>query len=120
MTAEGDRAELDAAREVRIETRAADGTVHSTVIWIVFEDDVAYIRSYRGRTARWYREAIARPDVAVVVGGRRVALRAVQATDAASIAACSAGLSRKYRRSYSVAAMLSDDVLDTTLRLEPA
>lgn len=122
MTAEQDRADIDAARVVRIETTAADGTVHRTIIWVVVDGGELYIRSYRGRSARWYREAIARPDVALLLGReqRRVPLRAVPATDAASIAACRAGLTRKYRRSYSLAAMLREEILDTTLRLDPA
>jgi hypothetical protein len=119
VNAESDRAALAEAKEVRIETRAADGTVHSTIIWIMVVGDVVYIRSYRGATARWYREAIASPEVAIVVGRRRIPFRAVPATDAASVAACSEGLRSKYRRSYSLEAMLVDEVLPTTLRLEP-
>jgi hypothetical protein len=112
-------AAIDAAKEVRIETQAADGTLHRTIIWAVVEDGRVYIRSYRGASARWYREAVAQPEVALRVGRTRVPYRAVVATDPASIAACSAGLSKKYRRSYSLEAMLRDDVLDTTLRLDP-
>jgi hypothetical protein len=120
MTNDEALAAIDAAKEVRIETQAADGTVHRTIIWAVVEGGQILIRSYRGATARWYREALARPEVALRVGRERVPLRAVVATDPASVAACSAGLSKKYRRSYSLAAMLRDDVLDTTLRLDPA
>ncbi|HZM73695.1 MAG TPA: DUF2255 family protein [Candidatus Polarisedimenticolia bacterium] len=120
MTDERDLADLDAAKEVRIETRAADGAVHRTIIWVMVEGGEVYIRSYRGPTARWYREALERPDVALHVSKRRIPFRAVPATDAASIAACSAGLERKYRRSYSLGAMLREDVLGTTLRLDPA
>jgi len=111
---------IEAAQEVRIETRAADGTVHRTIIWVVVEDGQIYIRSVNGATARWYREAVARPDVALHVHGRRLPFLAVPATDASSIAACSAGLERKYKRSYSVRAMVAPSVLDTTLRLDPA
>jgi hypothetical protein len=120
MTAEDDRLKLEAAKEVRIATRAADGTVHRTIIWVVVEDGRIYIRSVNGATARWHREAVARPDVALHVHGRRLLFRAVPATDASSIAACSAGLERKYKRSYSVRAMVAPSVLGTTLRLDPA
>lgn len=119
MTNEETLATIDAAKEMRIETQAADGTVHRTIIWVVVEGGQIYIRSYRGASARWYREALARPDVALLLGRQRWPFRAVVATDPESIAACSAGLSKKYRRSYSLAAMLRDDVLDTTLRLDP-
>jgi hypothetical protein len=117
---EADLAALDATEEVEIETRAADGTVHRTIVWVVVEDGTAYLRSVNGATARWYREAIARPDVALRVGGRRIAVRAVPAVDEASVEACSAGLARKYRADYSLGSMLRADVLDTTLRLDPA
>jgi len=120
MTAEEDRSEIEAAQEVRIETRAADGTAHRTIIWVVVEDGHVYVRSVNGATARWYREARQRPVVALHVGRRRVPFTAVPATDAASVAACSAGLARKYRRSYSLASMLKPDILETTLRLDPA
>jgi hypothetical protein len=120
MTAEQDRADIEAAQEVRIETQAADGTAHRTIIWVVVEGGKVYIRSVNGATARWYREARQRPDVALHVSRRRIPFTAVPATDPASVAACSAGLTRKYRRSYSLASMLTPDILDTTLRLDPA
>ena len=117
---EVDRTALDGAEEVEIETRAADGTVHRTIIWVVVEGSAVYVRSVNGAAARWYREAVARPDVALHVGARRMAFRAVPAADGASIAACSAGLGRKYRTDFSLGSMLRPDVLDTTLRLDPA
>ena len=120
MTPEQDLADIEAAEEVRIETQAADGTAHRTIIWVVVEGGHVYIRSVNGATARWYREARQRPDVALHVGRRRLSFSAVPATDPASIAACSAGLTRKYRRDYSLASMLKPDILETTLRLEPA
>ena len=122
MATDADRAAIEKARVIRIETTAADGTVHRTIIWAVIEGGRIYIRSYRGRDARWFREALARPDVALLLGKsqERLPVRAVPATDAASIAACSAGLSRRYKASYSLGAMLRDEVLDTTLRLDPA
>lgn len=122
MTSDAVRAAIEKARVIRIETTAADGMVHRTIIWAVVEGGNVYIRSYRGREARWFREAIARPDVTLLLGKAQERLRfhVVRATDAASIAACSAGLSRRYKASYSLGAMLRDEVLDTTLRLDPA
>ena len=117
---ESDLSALAAAEEIDIETRAADGTVHRTIVWVMVRDDVVYLRSYRGPTGRWYREAVADPDVALHVGGRRVAARVEPAVDPASVEACSAGLRDKYTRSYSLAAMLTTDVLPTTLRVVPA
>jgi hypothetical protein len=115
-----DLAALTAAEEIDIETRADGGTVHRTIVWVMVRDDVVYLRSYRGATGRWYREALADPAVALHVDGRRLAARAEPATDAASVEACSAGLREKYARSNSLAAMLAASVLPTTLRLVPA
>ena len=117
---ESDLAAMAAAKEVDIETRSATGEAHRTIIWIVERDGTIYIRSYRGPSGRWYREALADPEVAVHVDGRRVPARAVPATDPDSVAACSEGLRAKYPRSQSLRAMLVDDVLPTTLKLVPA
>jgi hypothetical protein len=117
---DSDLAAIAAAKEVRIETRSAAGEAHRTIIWIVEQDSQVYVRSYLGARGRWYREALADPEVAIHVDGRRVAAKAVPAADAASVEACSEGLTAKYRRSQSLRAMLAPDVLPTTLRLVPA
>ena len=117
---DSDREAIAAAQEVRIETRSASGEVHKTIIWTAEHDGVLYVRSYLGPRGRWYREAVANPDVAILVNRRRIEARAVPATDPTSVEACSAGLTAKYPRSQSLRAMLVDDVLPTTMRLEPA
>ena len=116
---EDDLAALAAAEEIEIETRATDGTVRRTIVWPVVRDGVAYLRSYRGPSGRWYREALADPAVALHVDGRRLAARAEHAPDAASVEACSEALRAKYRRSQSLAAMLVPAVLPTTIRVVP-
>ena len=120
--AEPDLAALAAAKEIKIETRSPAGTEHRTIIWVAAHDGEIYIRSVNGAGARWYREATAANagPTAVHVDGRRVPVRLEPATDPASIEACSEGLRAKYRRSSSLQSMLVDDVLDTTLRVEPA
>jgi len=110
---------LATAREIRVETRSAGGEVHKTIVWPVVRDGVVYLRSYKGPSGRWYREALADPEIALLFDRRRLPARAVPATDAASVEACSAALRDKYRRSYSLEAMLVPDVLPTTLRIEP-
>jgi hypothetical protein len=118
--ADSDLARLDEVKEIEIETRSPSGTVHRTIIWPLVRDGVVYLRSYKGPQGRWYREALADPSVALVGDdGFRVEARAVPATDPVSIEACSAALRDKYRRSYSLEAMLAPSVLPTTLRLEP-
>ena len=110
---------LATAREIRVETRSAAGEVHKTIVWPAVRDGVVYLRSYKGPSGRWYREALADPEIALLFDRRRLPARAVPATDAASVEACSAALRDKYRRSYSLEAMLVPDVLLTTLRIEP-
>ena len=117
---ESDLEELAATEEIEVETRSNSGEVHRTIVWPLVRDGIVYLRSYRGPQARWYREALADPDIALVLDGRRVPARAVLATDEASVEACSAALRDKYRRSYSLAAMLTPEVLPTTLRIESA
>jgi len=106
--------------EVDVETRSAAGDLHRTIVWPVVRDGVVYLRSYKGPNGRWYREALADPAIALVADGRRLPARAVPATDAASVEACSAALRDKYRRDSSLEAMLVPEVLPTTLRIESA
>ena len=110
---------LAATKEVRIETSRADGPVHSAIIWIVVDEQDVFIRSFRGERGRWYREARENPEVAILAGSRRIAATAVAATDAKSVRRCSEGFQAKYPKSKSTPMMLADDILDTTLRLEP-
>jgi hypothetical protein len=106
--------------EVNVETRSAAGEVHSTIVWPVVRDGVVYLRSYKGPSGRWYREATADPAIALLLDGRRLPARAVPASDAASVEACSAALRDKYASDHSLEAMLVPAVLPTTLRIEPA
>lgn len=110
---------LRAIREVRIVT-GEPGREHRTIIWVVVDgNDRVLIRSWLGARARWYREIRSRPDCALEVDRREIPMRAVDAIDEASIAACSQGLLTKYADSPSTPAMVADDVLDTTLELVP-
>ena len=117
---ESDLEQLAATREVEVETHSKAGDVHRTIVWPLVRDGVVYLRSFHGPTGRWYREALADPDIALVIEGRRVPARAQPAPDDASVEACSAALREKYRRSYSLKAMLAPAVLPTTLRIEAA
>ena len=117
--AEADLSAIAQAEEVRIETRAADGTTHRTIIWIVEHDGQLYVRSVNGPEARWFREATADTAIALLVEDRRFEAHVVPATDPASIEACSAGLRAKYKADYSLASMLQEHTLPTTLRVVP-
>jgi hypothetical protein len=116
-----DVALLEAAVEIEIETQAApESPAHRTIIWVVTDGPDAFIRSYRGAGARWYREASARPEVVLHVGDQAIRARVVPAVDADSVARTSAGLTRKYTGDSGLTGMLAPAVLDTTLRLEAA
>jgi hypothetical protein len=111
---------LEAVREVEIETRrSADATAHRTPIWVVVDGGDVFVRSLRGTSGRWYRELAANPDGVLYVEGEPVAIRAVAADDADSIARATRALRRKYADSPYLGAMLADGILETTLRLEP-
>jgi hypothetical protein len=110
---------LDRADEVDMETRSPKGTTHSVPIWIVVDGDDVFVRAVNGPTSRWYRELVARPG-ALVANGKRIPVRAVVATDEASVKRTSDGYRKKYRKGSSLVSMLVRSVLPTTLRLEPA
>jgi len=116
---------LDRTYEIDIETsRAESAPVHRVTIWIVVDGDAAYVRSVRGPTGRWYRELLANPRGAIHVAGvagRRLDIVAEPASDAATITRVSDALKRKYARwPASLAGMLRDQVLPTTMRVKPA
>jgi hypothetical protein len=116
---ESDLARIRDAEEVEIETQAPEGPAHRTIIWVVVDRDEAFIRSYHGPGARWYREATANPAVALHVDGRRLSATAIPANDPDSIDRTSAALAAKYRGDPATPSMVGNH-LETTLRLEPA
>jgi hypothetical protein len=109
---------VEHAKTIRIETSRPGGRVHSTIVWAVVEDSEVYVRSWRGPGARWYREAVANPEVVIQIRKERLPARAVPATDPASVARASRGLERKYAGDPAVKSMVREEILDTTLRLE--
>jgi hypothetical protein len=111
---------IEAAREVDIETRqAGDAPAHRTTIWVVVDGGDVYVRSWRGAAGRWHRELTANPVAVLHVEGEAVRVRAVAATDSESVERASAGYRQKYADSPNVGSMLRDEILDTTVRLEP-
>jgi hypothetical protein len=112
--------QIDRTDEVEIETAGADGAARRTIIWAVVDDGEVFIRSYHGPHARWYREALARPSVALHVDGLRLPAEAVPAADPTSIERTSAGLARKYPNDPAMPRMNRPEVLELTLRLERA
>jgi hypothetical protein len=115
-----DLALLDRSEEVEIETQAPDKPARRTIIWVVVDDDEVYVRTYRGAGSRWFRDIATNPAVAIHAGGKRLPATAIPATDPDAIERTSAGFLRKYATDPAAKAMVKPDVLDTTLRLEPA
>jgi hypothetical protein len=107
--------------EVRVETSAGpDAPVHRTIVWIVVDDaGRPFVRSVRGASGRWYREAIATGRGGIVARGDRVEVAFEPARDEERIGSCSAELARKYAGDPGTAPMLQSGVLDTTLELRP-
>jgi hypothetical protein len=111
---------LATSEEADIETSEGPGApVHRTTVWPVVEGGDVYVRSLNGEAGRWYREALANPDVVLHVGGVALPARAVHTPDPDSIAAASAGLQRKYADSPYLESMIRDEILEATLRFEP-
>lgn len=112
---------LDRTQEVRIDTPRPDGTRRTTFIWVVVDGADVFVRSFKGDRGYWWQAAVDAPDDVVLVfdDGRRVPVQAVSAVDDDSIARCSAGFEKKYRRDSSTPLMLLPFTLGTTLRLVP-
>jgi len=111
------------ARTVRLETSAAPGRpTHSAIVWVVVDQARrVLVRSWRGERGRWYRELRANPSGVLRVASHRLPFIAELADDAERVEACSHGLREKYATARgSLAEMLLDDVLPTTLELKPA
>jgi hypothetical protein len=110
---------IDSAPEVEIETRRGEGApVHRTIIWAVVDDGEVFVRSLRGASGRWYRELMSEPAAVLHTQHEEFPVQAVQANDPDSVERTSEALRRKYSDSRSLASMLADDILDTTVRLE--
>ncbi|MFT4083962.1 MAG: DUF2255 family protein [Nocardioides sp.] len=113
---------FSSAEEIEVGTRRHDGTLRGLVpIWVVALGGTLYVRSYRGTGGAWYRHATADPLGVVRVGGRQVDVvfspsgsRQRDAIDAAYRAKYA-----RYRDTY-LPAMLAEQAVATTLRLDPA
>ncbi len=110
--------EIAVADEVLIETSDERGQ-RRTIIWVVVEGGEVFVRSVLGEKGHWYRRAVANPDVSLIVNGEQHRFRAIPASDDDSVQRASNGFMAKYRPGRSLDAMIRDDVLATTLRLDP-
>jgi hypothetical protein len=89
------------------------------VIWVVVAGDDVFVRSVRGPSGRWHRDLAAGGLATLEAGGGRIEVRAIPESDPAAIERASQEYLRKYQSSPYAPAMVKDEVLLTTLRLEP-
>ena len=106
--------------EIEIETYSGTGQTHRTIIWVVVDDHKVYVRSFRGEKGRWYQEILANPSGAIHLDGQYLPVHAIPVSDEETITRVSNEILRKYRNSNSARSMVREEVLPTTLRLEPA
>jgi len=112
--------QLNTIEEIDIETRSATGRTHRTTTWVVVVNKDVYVRSVRGRSGHWYQEITANPQGAIYMDGRRLSVQAIPITDPATIGRVSNAYPQKYRNSPFVISIVREEILPTTLRLEPA
>jgi hypothetical protein len=99
--------------------RTAKHPKSAVVIWVVVAGDDVFVRSWRGAEGRWFKDLASGGDATLEFSGRVLTVRAIPAADADSIARTSAEILRKYRHSSHAREMVRDEILPTTLRLEP-
>ena len=109
------------ADELRIAPRRRDGTLRNPVtVWVVRHGDDLYIRSWRGRTAAWYRAAQVRTEGWIRAGGVEKDVTFVDADPDINDAIDAAYRTKYHRYSDSyVRPMISPEARATTLKLVP-
>jgi hypothetical protein len=109
--------ELRDVQEVAIRTEKHPKS--AVVIWVVVANDEVFVRSWRGAKGRWSRDLAAGVPATLEFAGRRLVVRALPASDQATVARASREFLRKYQRSTHAQEMVRSETLPTTLRLEP-
>jgi len=116
-------AALSDAIEVDVTPLAADGSARPRrTIWSIGIGDELYVRSWKGPTAVWYRDAIASHQGSIeVTGGGASQLVTFEEVDTAAPVQerISATFLSKYGRFDEAAAMNVQGPLESTLRLLP-
>lgn len=116
--------ELDtiaAAEELEVAPARGDGTLRRpTTVWVVRLGDDLYVRSWRGPTGRWFRDAQQTHEGHIRAGGVDKDVTFVDADETLNdqIDAAYRTKYRRYADSY-VPPMLSPQARATTLKLVP-
>jgi hypothetical protein len=114
-------AQIAAPQEVRVVTRRQDGSLRRpTTIWIVGDGDRVFIRSTNGRTASWFRGAVATGTGQIISGGNAVDVTFIEAAEG-DLPSVDGAYRRKYSHYASIVDhLVQDDPRSATLQLQPA
>ena len=112
---------IGSSEEVQIQTGRADGSLAAPrTIWIVNSAGRVFIRSTNGRTAAWFRAAIAPAAAPSAPGQPRFDVTFTEAADA-DLAAVDAAYRSKYGRYASIVDHLEESgPRSATLEVHPA
>lgn len=115
-----DAAVLDTLRDRKeVGIRTSRNQQRPVTIWIVVVDDAVFVRSVRGPRGKWYVAARADGEATLVIDQRELPVRVMPATDPVSVTAVSQAILSKYATSPYARVMVSDEIVPTTLRLDP-
>ena len=112
---------IGTAEELQIASLRSDGTLRNFVtIWVVRVGDDLYVRSYRGRTAAWFRGTQVRHEGHIQAGGVDKDVTFID-TDADPNDEIDAAYRTKYRRYEAsiIGDMVSPEARAATLKLVP-
>jgi hypothetical protein len=112
---------IAAAEEVHVITQRRDGAPGRPVtIWIVADGDRVFIRSTNGRTAAWFRGALATGAGQIVAGGRTSEVTFTEA-DPSDLPIVDTAYRRKYGRYASIVDhLVGNGPREATLQVRPA
>lgn len=110
---------LDESIEIDLLTPRRDGSISRRPIWVVVVDGDAYVRSYRAARGAWYQRVLVSGRATIAFDSRSVEVGMEPAGDPDLNQRVSDAFQAKYgeRSPGSTEAMVSPEVIDTTLRL---
>jgi hypothetical protein len=113
---------IDAARELQMASRRADGTLRRWVpIWVVSAGGLVYVRTWYRRDTGWFGQVLASRRARIRVPGleAEVTVADVGAGTPELRAGVDAAYETKYGRGGGTEQMLSAEAAAATLRLSP-
>lgn len=117
-----DARNLTAPEEVRVATRRRDGSLRSPrIIWVVRSGDRIFIRSTNGRSADWFRGAIATGSGQLLVPGPPTTSRSPRSSTTAPSSSSTPPTGAKYGRYASIVDHLQgEEPRAATLEVHPS